>query len=59
MQLTGTGFAADKAGWIAGIVGRPAITDIKSLYIAPAGCHKLVWYFEFDNVAAAIYRVKG
>ena len=59
MQLTGSGLTADKSEWIAGIVGRPAITDIKSLYISPAGCHKIVWYFEFDAVAAAIYRVKG
>ncbi|KAK3112311.1 hypothetical protein LTR53_011542 [Teratosphaeriaceae sp. CCFEE 6253] len=59
LPLTGDGLTANKAQWIGGIVGRPAITDITSLYIAPAGCHAIVWYFQFNKVAAAVYRVKG
>ncbi|TKA83133.1 hypothetical protein B0A55_00891 [Friedmanniomyces simplex] len=57
--LTGSGLTANKAEWIAGIVGRPAITDIQSLYISPAGCYKIVWYWQFNKVAAATYRVRG
>ncbi|KAK0283746.1 hypothetical protein LTR35_006205 [Friedmanniomyces endolithicus] len=58
-RLTGSGLTANKTEWIGGIVGRPPITDIESLYISPAGCHKIIWYWQFNSVAAATYRVRG
>ncbi len=58
-QLTGSGLTANKTEWIGGIVGRPPITNIESLYISPAGCHKIIWYWQFNSVAAATYRVRG
>ncbi|KAK5684196.1 hypothetical protein LTS10_004060 [Elasticomyces elasticus] len=57
--LTGDGLTADKAEWIAGIVGRPGIDGIETLYTSPAGCHEVVWFFSFNNLAAATYRVRG
>ncbi|KAK1078689.1 hypothetical protein LTR33_007025 [Friedmanniomyces endolithicus] len=57
--LTGSGLTANKTEWIGGIVGRPPITNIESLYISPAGCHKIIWYWQFNSVAAATYRVRG
>ncbi|KAK3669366.1 hypothetical protein LTR78_010749 [Recurvomyces mirabilis] len=60
LNLTGTGQTATKQEWIQGIVYRgPPTTGIQSLYVSPAGCNKVVWYFEFDAVARATYRVRG
>ncbi|KAK5109802.1 hypothetical protein LTR62_006535 [Meristemomyces frigidus] len=60
LALNGTGQTATKQEWIQGIVFRGApTTGIDSLYVSPTGCNKVVWYFQFNDVARATYRVRG
>ncbi|KAK3669225.1 hypothetical protein LTR78_010899 [Recurvomyces mirabilis] len=57
--ITGDGATANKQQWSAGILGEPPTVDIDTLFVGVTGCNKTVWYWQFNQVARAIYRVRG
>ncbi|TKA76100.1 hypothetical protein B0A55_04412 [Friedmanniomyces simplex] len=59
LPLTGSGFANNKAEDLAAVLDGHPLKGTQSLYVSSAGCHKIMWYFKFNEVAAAIYRVRG
>ncbi|TKA59913.1 hypothetical protein B0A55_11607 [Friedmanniomyces simplex] len=59
LPLTGSGFADKKAEELAAVLDGHPLKGLQSLYVSPAGCHKIIWDFQFNDVAAAIYRVRG
>ncbi|KAK5114482.1 hypothetical protein LTR62_002417 [Meristemomyces frigidus] len=57
--LTGASTTANKQEWIKGMLGEPPTLNITTLYVGATGCNKIIWYWQFNSVARATYRVRG